>query len=119
MEKQANDGCPSMNEFYDLLILNQSLFYDKIYEMSDREVVDFYEYLLKQAPFDARDDRLSMLSFMEELPIVQTYLQEGPDMFKQEPDASRDKIVQQILENLERRKKAKTLAGRIKKFFKA
>lgn len=119
MEKQASDECSSINEFYEMLISNESLFYDKVFEMGSREVIGFFEYILKEAPFDVRDKRLDYLSFMEDLPIVQTYLQEGPDMFKQQPDASRDKVIDQILESLDKRRKEKTLASRIKKFFKA
>ena len=71
-----NDGFPS-SKYQEYLVLNDDLFESKLRELKNKEVIELYEYILKEAENDdsiVDKDRLDeIIELMNKKTIIQHY----------------------------------------------
>ncbi|MBQ8659449.1 MAG: hypothetical protein IJ475_01235 [Bacilli bacterium] len=121
MEKQDVDqSLTEQVKYYEGLIAYQHLFEKAILEMNDKELIDFYKYCLSQlqVPRDLKDRLPFVMCDLEDLPVIQMYMSNKSK--ENNLDKSDDEIINEILDSLERKRKAKNNPiNKLIRYFKA
>ena len=77
MANSEAEGFPSSKNYQEYLVLNDELFEDKLRELKNKEVIQLYEYILKETENDnciVDKDRLDeIIELMNKKTIIQHY----------------------------------------------
>lgn len=103
----SNDDYQSINESYEMMIEFPSILKNNLDTMSEADIIDFYKYVVRTMNYP-RDIRVIMdeiRDILEELPIVQAYIEELEKNKELGPDDER--LIMEAVKIVEKRRKDK------------